>query len=175
MKIYLEISKWLAGWAIAGFLVISYQPFLLAETTIEPTIHPEIPDLRVTRLEVSLRQRQVILYRGSAEVKSYPVAIGKAGWETPTGNFTITQMLPNPAWKNPITDDILPPGDPENPLGPYWIGFWTEGWIWYGFHGTNEPESVGQAITHGCLRMYNNDVEELFSQVSLGTVVMIRE
>ncbi|GEM_PF-3577935 len=173
LKIFLAFSQRFTCWAVAVILVISYQPIFLAEPANKPTITPKIPDWVETRVEVSLSQRQVIVYRGSFEVKRYPVAIGKSGWETPTGNFLITQMLQNPAWKNPITGDILPPGDRENPLGPYWIGFWTQGWIWYGFHGTNEPESVGQAITHGCLRMYNEDVEELFSQVRIGTVVTI--
>lgn len=171
MKINWILKKVWFILSMSVFLVMAFQLFVLADTTIKP----DITDLKATRLEVSLGRRQVVVYRGLAEVKRYPVAIGKTGWKTPTGYFTITQRLDNPAWKNPMTGDIIPPGVPDNPLGSYWIGFWTEGWIWYGFHGTNKPESVGQAITHGCLRMYNNDVEELFSQVSLGTVVIIRE
>ena len=112
-------------------------------------------------------------YRGLTEIKSYSIAIGKPGWETPMGTFHITQKVQNPAWRNPITDDVIIPGDPENPLGNYWIGFWTQGWIWFGFHGTNEPESVGKAVTHGCLRMHSEDIEELFSQVKVGTLVTV--
>ncbi|WP_199247561.1 L,D-transpeptidase [[Phormidium] sp. ETS-05] len=168
------LTKWLVLAAIAGCLSFSYQPCLHAETESQVTLSPKIPE-QLERLEVSLSRRTVTLHLGLAQPKIYPVAIGKSGWETPTGNFQITQMVRNPVWINPLTDEVIPSGDLANPLGSYWIGFWTEGWIWYGFHGTNEPESIGKAITHGCLRMYNKDVEELFSQVSLGTVVTIRE
>lgn len=128
---------------------------------------------QTTRLEISLRRRQVTVYRENKPIKSYPIAIGRKGWETPTGNFQVLQMIQNPKWIHPFTGEAIPGGDPENPLGHYWIGFWTNGKDWVGFHGTPNPESVGRAASHGCVRMHNKDVEELFGQVSVGTPVTV--
>jgi lipoprotein-anchoring transpeptidase ErfK/SrfK len=142
----------------------------------QPLVFPNNPsDLltRSIRLEISLSRRQVTLYYENTPFKSYPIAIGRKGWETPTGNFQVMQMLENPRWINPLTNEAIPGGDPENPLGHYWIGFWTDGKDWIGFHGTPNPESVGKAASHGCIRMHNKDVEELFHQVSPGTPVTV--
>ena len=103
---------------------------------------------------------------------SYPVAIGRAGWETPTGEFEVFSQIVNPTWMNPITEEIVAPG-PKNPLGDRWIAFWTDGVNSIGFHGTPDRESVGQAISHGCIRMYNEDVRELYEIVALGTTVTV--
>ncbi|HEY9802634.1 MAG TPA: L,D-transpeptidase [Leptolyngbyaceae cyanobacterium] len=124
-------------------------------------------------LKISLRNRRVTLYRGNTQIKSYPIAVGRRGWETPTGNFRVRTMLKNPTWINPFTGKAIPGGDPENPLGNYWIGFWTNGENWIGFHGTPNQDSVGRPASHGCIRMYNKDVEELFSQVNIGTPVAV--
>lgn len=124
-------------------------------------------------LKISLGRRQVTLYQGKNPIKSYPIAVGRRGWETPTGTFRVRDMLVNPTWIHPMTGKAIPGGDPKNPLGNYWIGFWTNGKNWVGFHGTPNPESVGTAASHGCIRMYNKDVEELFNQVSVGTPVTV--
>ncbi len=124
-------------------------------------------------LEISLRNRRVTLYRGKTRIKSYPIAVGRQGWDSPVGNFRVRTMLENPTWINPFTNKAIPGGDPENPLGKYWIGFWTNGKNWVGLHGTPNPDSVGKAASHGCIRMYNNDVKELFDQVSLGTPIIV--
>lgn len=125
------------------------------------------------RLEISLSRRQVTLYYQNRPIKSYPVAVGRKGWETPTGNFQVIEMIQNPKWIHPFTGEAIPGGDPENPLGHYWIGFWTNGKDWIGLHGTPNPESVGKAASHGCIRMHNKDVEELFHQVNVGTPVTV--
>ncbi|MBC1222139.1 L,D-transpeptidase [Nostoc sp. UCD121] len=124
-------------------------------------------------LEISIRNRRVTLYRGKTRIKSYPIAVGRQGWDSPIGTFRVRTMLENPTWINPFTGKAIAGGDPENPLGKYWIGFWTNGKNWVGFHGTPNPDSVGKAASHGCIRMYNNDVKELFDQVSLGTPVTV--
>jgi lipoprotein-anchoring transpeptidase ErfK/SrfK len=82
-------------------------------------------------------------------------------------------MVKNPIWQHPITDEIFPPGA-VNPLGARWIGFAADEHMKLGFHGTTGESSIGQAVSHGCLRMKNRDVTALFSQVSLGTVVTVR-
>lgn len=172
-QLFCQLSKGLALGGILGSLFIMCPPSFSAEIETLPTIISEIPFGLETNLKVRLSQRQVIVYSGFIEVKTYQVAIGSPEWETPTGTFRITQMVRDPVWINPITDDVISAGDRENPLGRYWIGFWTQGWIWFGFHGTNEPESVGKAVTHGCLRMHSEDIEELFSQVKVGTLVTV--
>lgn len=126
-----------------------------------------------TRLEISLSRRRVTLYRENQPIKSYAVAVGRKGWETPTGTFQVMQKIQNPKWIHPFTGESIPGGDPDNPLGRYWIGFWTNGKNWIGLHGTPNPETVGTAASHGCVRMYNKDIEDLFSQVSVGTSVTV--
>lgn len=139
-----------------------------AETSVAPVD-------QTVRLEIHLSRRQVVLYRGTTQVKQYPIAVGRQGWETPTGNFEVIHVEQNPTWINPLTDERIPGGNSANPLGSYWIGFWTNGRNWIGFHGTPNPESVGRAVSHGCIRMYNEDIEELFYQVSIGTPVTVLE
>jgi lipoprotein-anchoring transpeptidase ErfK/SrfK len=140
------------------------------------TINHKIPsnlNSQLTRLELSLSRRKVTLYRANIRLKTYPVAVGRAGWETPKGNFKVIQMRQNPKWINPLTGEAILGGDPENPLGRRWIGFWTNGRNWVGFHGTPNPSSVGQAVSHGCVRMHNKDIEELFTKVSPGTPIKV--
>lgn len=135
---------------------------------------PQQPDLLPIRLEIKLNRRRVTVYRGTTPIKSYAIAVGKPGWETPKGTYKVQQMFRNPTWIHPLKKGItIPGGDPDNPLGPYWIGFWTDGKNWIGFHGTPNPQSVGTAASHGCVRMYNQDIKELFQKVSLGTEVKV--
>lgn len=124
-------------------------------------------------VEISLNQHRATLYRGSSEIKKYPIAIGREGWETPLGDFHVFQMLRDPNWKHPLNGKIFRAGHPQNALGHYWIGFWTDGDSAIGFHGTPHRKSVGKASSHGCIRMYERDVEELFSQLRLGTPVTV--
>jgi lipoprotein-anchoring transpeptidase ErfK/SrfK len=126
-----------------------------------------------TRLILKLRERRVYLYQGDRLLESYPVAIGKKGWETPTGDYQVIRMVQDPAWEHPWNGDIVPPG-PDNPLGERWIGFWTDGKNTIGFHGTPAENLIGQAVSHGCVRMRNRDIKALFEQVQLGTPVIVQ-
>lgn len=125
------------------------------------------------RLVVDLSDRLVRIYKGAKLQSSYPVAIGQAGWETPTGKFQILEMQKNPVWQHPITEELITTG-PENPLGVRWISFWSDGQNQIGFHGTNQEELIGQAVSHGCLRMRNPDITALFAQVHLGTPITVQ-
>jgi lipoprotein-anchoring transpeptidase ErfK/SrfK len=127
------------------------------------------------RLEVSLSSRQVTVYQDTQKLKQYPIAIGRTGWETPKGVFKVNQVVRDPVWMNPLTGKIIPAGHPKNPLGRHWIGFLSETNLWYGFHGNNDPKSIGQAVSHGCIRMHNADVEDLMRQVVVGTEVKISQ
>ena len=123
-------------------------------------------------LVIKLSDRRVYVYQNDQLKTSYPIAIGREGWETPTGTHKVIQKISNPSWKHPFTGEIIPPG-PENPLGERWIGFWTDGTNYIGFHGTPNEETVGQAASHGCVRMLNQDVLALFEKVGIGTTVLV--
>lgn len=124
------------------------------------------------RLVIKLSDRLVYVYEDNELKTSYPIAVGRDGWETPTGNYQVIQAIENPSWEHPFTGEIVPPG-PKNPLGARWIGFWTDGTNYIGFHGTPEEETVGTAASHGCVRMYDKDAIALFEKVKIGTPVIV--
>lgn len=128
---------------------------------------------QATRVVVDLSDRRVYVHKNDTTIASYPVAIGQAGWETPQGDFSVMYMQENPIWRHPITGEWIFPGA-HNPLGARWIGFWSDGVNQIGFHGTNQDGSIGQAVSHGCIRMYNEDIQELYQHVMLGTPVSIQ-
>jgi lipoprotein-anchoring transpeptidase ErfK/SrfK len=148
-------------------------PSLSNNSVTKPTNYIDNLINQPLKIQISLSRRQLTTYRGNTQIKSYPIAVGRRGWETPTGNFQVLEMLEKPTWINPFTGKAISGGLPENPLGHYWIGFWTDGRNWIGFHGTPNPESVGKAASHGCVRMYDKDIKELFHQVSVGTSVTV--
>lgn len=127
---------------------------------------------QVSRLVLRLSERRLYAYRGDREVATYPVAVGRTDWETPTGEFRVFQRQQNPAWEHPFTGAIISPG-PDNPLGARWLGFWTDGTNAIGFHGTPNENLIGEAVSHGCVRMRNADVIELYDRVELGTPVIV--
>ena len=109
------------------------------------------------RLVLSLEERHLELVRDGKPTIRYEVAVGQDDWQTPTGEFEVMSKLENPAWMHPITKEEIPPG-PENPLGARWIGFWSDGVAQIGFHGTNQEELIGEAVSHGCVRMRKRDI-----------------
>lgn len=102
--------------------------------------------------------------------KAYPVAVGKSVSITPVGSFSIDSKLENPTWFH--KGKVIPAGVPENILGTRWLGFSIPS---YGIHGTTLPETIGSDATSGCIRMFNQDVEELFDIVPLKTWVTITD
>ena len=123
-------------------------------------------------LILQLNERQLYVYRGDRLEKTFPVAVGRTGWETPTGTFEVSYMLENPGWTNPFTGELMPPG-PENPLGERWIAFWTDGHNEIGFHGTPNHDSIGHAASHGCVRLHNEHIRELYELATPGTAVTV--
>ncbi|HYW20795.1 MAG TPA: L,D-transpeptidase [Nodularia sp. (in: cyanobacteria)] len=132
------------------------------------------PKSSQTEVVVNLSDRRTYVYKGGEVIASYPIAIGKEGWETPTGSFRVTDMQQYPIWQHPITNKVFPAGA-DSPLGERWIGFWSDGRNAIGFHGTPDIHLLGSAISHGCLRMRNDDVRLLYEQVNLGTLVSVRD
>jgi lipoprotein-anchoring transpeptidase ErfK/SrfK len=117
------------------------------------------------RVVVSIPDRQLALLEDGDVVKIYPVAVGAAATPSPAGSYTIAVRIPHPTWYGP--GKVVPPGK-SNPLGPRWIGLSRKG---YGIHGTSNPRSIGHPASHGCIRMRNSDVEELFGMVETGDSV----
>lgn len=118
-----------------------------------------------TLIIVDKSSRRVNFYRNCRLVRSMPCAIGKASTQTPSGKYRILEKIQNrPYYKNHI-----PGGDPRNPLGKYWLGIGNG----YALHGTNNEGSIGGAVSHGCMRMYNSDIQWLYSQAKVGTTVLI--
>jgi len=134
-------------------------------------------------LLLRLGERRVYLIDNGVKEppQGYPVAIGRPRWPTPTGHFQVNEMVENPdflAFDFEHPEDAhnkgrVPPGA-NNPLGLRWIGFASSASGWQvGFHGTAKTAVLGQAVSHGCVRMSNADVVELFKHVKLGTVVVV--
>lgn len=117
------------------------------------------------RIVVSIPDRKLALIENGRVIKVYPTAVGRAASPTPSGTFTIVQRVSNPAWYGP--GKVVAPGK-GNPLGTRWLGLSRKS---YGIHGTNEPRSIGRNASHGCVRMRNRDVEDLFARVAVGDVV----
>lgn len=108
------------------------------------------------RIIVDLSDRRLHLLDGDVVVRSFPVGIGKIATQTPVGEYRIINKEPNPG----------------GPFGAYWMGLSRPH---YGIHGTNRPSSIGKLVSHGCIRMYNQDVTWLAGVVPLRTRVTIRQ
>jgi lipoprotein-anchoring transpeptidase ErfK/SrfK len=140
---------------------IKFFAILMAATT--PEMFAENAPSR--RLIVNIAARKIVLVEDGKVVKMYPVAVGKQSTPSPSGTFHIASHVVNPTYSH--DGKVVRPG-PANPVGTRWMGLGYKG---YGIHGTNHPESIGHAASHGCIRMRNHDVEELFELVRVGDVV----
>lgn len=105
-------------------------------------------------INIDTKARLLTLYKNNKWFKSYPIAVGKPSTPTPKGTFKIINRAV----------------EPGGVFGVRWLGLSKEG---YGIHGTNNPSSIGKAISNGCIRMYNEDVLELANTVPIGTMVKI--
>ncbi|BAF58276.1 MAG: L,D-transpeptidase family protein [Pelotomaculum sp.] len=105
---------------------------------------------------INLATRQLSYFEGSRLMNTYPVGVGKPSTPTPTGKYSIIEKIMNPG----------------GVLGTRWMGLSIPGGR-YGIHGTNNPSSIGGYVSNGCIRMFNEDVEELFAKVEIGTPVEI--
>lgn len=132
-------------------------------------------------LVVNLAELAVYHFHQGNFQRRYPLAAGKRNWETPTGNYKILNKIKNPTWRIPesIVEEMgynsrdytyeVPPG-PDNPLGAYWMATSARG---VGLHATTAPWSIGRYVSHGCLRMLPEHIEELFPQVEVGMPIKI--
>ncbi len=144
----------------------------LRENTIYPGDRLKIVKGKV-HLEVSKSQFLLSLYIEGIWIQDYLVGIG-ANDKTPEGEFEIETRIMNPPWH--YRGKVYSAGDSENILGSRWMGFKNRpGLSGFGIHGTTEPGSVPGAVSKGCIRMVNEDVEQLFEMVPRGTKVVIRK
>lgn len=136
-------------------------------------IHPgdviRVPTDRAHAL-VDLSERLALYMMGDEVVALWEVAIGREGRTRP-GRYRAGEKLEEPPWFRP-GGGVVPYGDPENPLGTRWIAW--DGSQGLGFHGTDEPETIGQAASDGCVRMRNEDVEQLFEILPRGAEIEVR-
>jgi lipoprotein-anchoring transpeptidase ErfK/SrfK len=117
------------------------------------------------RLEVDLKARRLHVYKGDQRIASHPVAVGSREWPTQTGEWNVTQVVWNPEWIPPDQTwaeqrEPRQPGDPKNPLGAAQLIYDPPRTI----HGTNEPQSIGKAVSHGSIRLANAVIVQLARQ-----------
>jgi hypothetical protein len=141
-------------------------------------VHPgqvlRIPTERAHML-VALEPHWAFFMIGEHVVSAWEVGVGKAGSETRPGNYSVGEKTTEPMWFPPGQKPV-PFGDPANPLGTRWIA-WTStdgAPCRLGFHGTKDPESIGQDLSQGCVRMLNRDVEELFEILPKDAAILVQ-
>jgi len=117
---------------------------------------------------VSLADRRLAVLENGNVLAYFPVAVGAEESPSPTGEFQIVSRVVNPAYYH---EGVVMAAGADNPVGTRWLGLNLKG---YGIHGTNAPRSIGHARSHGCIRLKNRDVEQLFSMLRVGDVVQIR-
>lgn len=135
-----------------------------------------LPDREVDGIVINIAEMRLYYFMKKMRmVRTYPIGIGRQGWHTPTGSFRISTKRVHPTWFVPkslqkkYNTAVMPPG-PQNPLGDYCMNLSNTD---YGVHGTNFPWAVGRLVTHGCIRLYPEDIKTLFEYVKLGTPVEI--
>ena len=138
----------------------------ISSDVIRPAQKLKVPKGRFS-IVVDKSQNQLLLTEDDQFFKAYPVATGQSN-STPVGTFKIVNKIANPVWYR--QGAIVPPDSPQNILGTRWLGLDKPG---YGIHGSVDASGIGKQITAGCVRMHNQDVEELYAVVPLGTPVTI--
>jgi L,D-transpeptidase ErfK/SrfK len=137
-----------------------------------------LPDGPLEGLVINLASQRLFYFpKGGSRVLSYPIGVGAEGFNTPLGMTTIVRKRANPVWyppaslraQNPNLPSAVPPG-PNNPLGDFALYL---GWPRHLVHGTNKPYGVGRAVSHGCIRLYPEDIAHLFPMVPIGTPVRV--
>lgn len=144
-----------------------------------------LPDAPRDGIVLNVAELRMYYYpKDRKTVETYPISIGRMDWSTPMGKTKVLRKDKNPAWYPPASikaehaadgdplPDVIKGGDPENPLGGYALRLGLPGYL---IHGTDERKAmgIGMRVTHGCVRMYPIDIEQVYHQVPVGTVVYI--
>ncbi len=176
---------------------VGYDQIVLANPTVDPWLPGEgtrvvvptqhvLPDAPRTGLVLNLPEMRLYYYpparRGETPVvMTFPVSIGRLDWTTPLGLTRVATKVTNPEWRPPASiraeraqegEELLEvyPAGPDNPLGEYALRLAREGYL---IHGTNKPYGIGMRVTHGCVRLYPEDIALLFREVPVGAPVRI--
>lgn len=145
-----------------------------------------LPDTPRTGVVLNIASKRLFYYPPvkdgeSVQVMTYPIGIGRVGWETPLGDTRVVAKTRDPSWYVPWSvqqehkekgdplPPVVPPG-PDNPLGAYVIKLEMPGYL---IHGTNQPYGVGMRVSHGCVRLYPENIELLYSMVEIDEHVRI--
>lgn len=171
------VSVWVAGMLAAGCIVqdaeqvpadqeVSVAPAAQPQSGPAPQPQPAPPPPPELRLEVNLAARELRVFRNDHPVATHPVAVGSEEWPTPIGEWTIGQVIWNPRWIPPAEawakdEEQKEPGAADNPLGRAQLVYRAPNSI----HGTNEPASLGKAVSHGSIRVSNDVAVQLARQV----------
>jgi lipoprotein-anchoring transpeptidase ErfK/SrfK len=162
----------------ATLLATSGQKIVRARiATVKPKVTTaDLADKYPAVVMVNRSAFQLTLYRHLKPVKTYPIAVGQVGLETPAGLYNVENKAVNPAWTVPnsawagsLAGRVIPGGVPENPLKARWLGIYAGA----GIHGTDAVGSIGSAASHGCIRMRIPDVIELYDEVPVHSPVYI--
>ncbi|MBI5505494.1 MAG: L,D-transpeptidase family protein [Deltaproteobacteria bacterium] len=152
-------------------------------STREPVVLPTrwiLPEAPHKGLVLNIPEMRLYYFpeKNGEKLITVPVGLGREDWQTPQGSFRVRGKTVNPAWvipesirkerivENGFSEHVIPGGTPENPLGSYRLELTIPS---YGIHGSNKPWGVGMQVSHGCLRLYNEDIATLFPLVEVGT------
>ncbi len=152
-----------------GLGLILFLLFFMTLSCVEATPSPG------KRIVVNIPARTLWLMAGEDVVKAYSVGVGKPEFPTPLGRYRVIHKVQNPVFEDPFRGPRLfkKRSQGMGALGTRWIGFLEANGGEYGIHGTNQPSSVGQYSSHGCIRMTVADAEDLFDRVDFGTPVEV--
>lgn len=165
-----DIDRWIPG---EGTRVTLPARFILPSAERKGVVL-NLPEMRLYYFHKTGPDKKMV-------VSTYPVSVGRMDWNTPLGKARIEKKHKDPSWRPPESlkreaaaegdplPDVVPPG-PDNPLGRYALRLSIPGYL---IHSTNKPYGVGMRVTHGCVRMYPEDIEELFPTIPVGTMVQI--
>lgn len=138
---------------------------------IPAPVHADTQSAGSDLVIVNKKTNKLAFFQNGSLVREFPVATGKTPTLTPEGSFEIVNKIVN----RPYYKEKIPGGDPRNPLGDRWIGLDVNGTkgTTYAIHGNSNKNSIGKYVSAGCIRMYNDDIHWLFSQIKLHTTAII--
>ncbi len=145
--------------------------------TVQPKVtEDELADRYPVVVTINRAGFRLTLFKRLERVKTYPIAVGQAGLETPAGLYRIQNKAVDPAWSVPNSDwagslagQVIPGGAPNNPIKARWLGVYDG----VGVHGTDARGSIGTNASHGCIRMFIEDVKVLYDEVPVGAPIFI--
>ena len=161
----------------------------VSDATSLARVPEDVKEREGLQLVLDRKHHQLLVLRDGRMTRRFPAAVGTKGWETPAGRFRVFEKVKEPVWTHPVSGDLVDADSEGNPLGSRWIGFYRDcngrsGWdgeqyldingcTVAGFHGTPFRWTVGRAVSHGCVRLYEENVQEVFDLVRVGTQVTV--